>query len=154
MSEDRRRPVRISKDRYRIMTLEELLKYTQSKGYGYPLGYPWSRMYIAVSRKTGGSNHTFPRFRNPLILGGAMASPNDKRERFATQIYWTHKNGGYEVLERFIRRLKDEEWDGLDAPSKETNISIEDIKKEYARWLDVVTYPERESYTLEELGLE
>ena len=133
------------------MTLEQLLQYTHSKGFGYPLGRPWARINDLISLQTGGSNWTFPRLRNALILGGAIASSTDKEERFATQIYWTYKNGGYETMERFILNLKDEDWDGCGFKDDTNTFPLEDIKKEYARWLGVRSHPERRPYTLDEI---
>ena len=134
-----------------IMTLEQLLEYTHSKGFGYPVAMPWSRIYGAISRQTGASNSKQPRFCNPLILGGAIAFPHDKEERFATQIYWTYKNGGFKTIERLILRLKDEDWDGFGFQGDSAPLSLEEIKREYANWLGVKRYPERQPYTLDEI---
>jgi len=142
---------RIYIQKYKAMTLEQLLQYVHSKGFGYPLGRPWARITDLISLQTGGSNWTFPRLRNALILGGAIASSTDKEERFATQIYWTYKNGGYETMERFILNLKDEDWDGCGFKDDTNTFPLEDIKKEYARWLGVSIYPERRPYTLDEI---
>ena len=133
------------------MPLKELLEYAHSKGFGYPLGDRWARIDGVIRRKTGGSNWRQPRFCNPLILGGAIAFPRDKEERLATQIYWTHENGGYDTMERLIRRLKDEDWDGFGFESDSSSIPLSKIKQEYARWLGVIRYPERRPYTLDEL---
>lgn len=134
-----------------IMPLEKLLEYAHSKGFGYPTAEPWARIYSAIKRKTGGSNWTFPKFANPLILGGAIAFPHDKEKRFATQIYWTHLNGGYETIQRLILRLKDEDWDGFGFTDDSSPIPLNKIKQEYADWLGVNRYPERRQYTLDEL---
>jgi hypothetical protein len=131
--------------------LEQLLEYASSKGFGYPLAQSWARIDSAIRRETGGSNWTFPRLRNPLILGGSIAFPHDKKERFATQIYWAHMNGGYETIQRLILRLKDEDWDGFDCVDNLSPIPLSEIKQEYADWLGVSRYPERRPYTLDEL---
>ena len=134
-----------------IMPLEKLLEYVHSKGFGYPTAEPWARIVSAIRRETGGSNWTFPRLRNPLILGGSIASPHDKKERFVTQIYWAHMNGGYETIQRLILRLKDEDWGGFDCVDNLSPIPLSEIKQEYADWLGVSRYPERRPYTLDEL---
>ena len=54
------------------MTLEKLLQYTNSKGWGYPEGNAWAKIDIEIRRKTGGSNWSLPKLRNPLILGGVQ----------------------------------------------------------------------------------
>lgn len=134
-----------------IMPLEKLLEYVHSKGFGYPLGQIWARIDGVIRRQTGGSNRKHPRFCNPLILGGAIAFPHDKEERFATQIYWTHVNGGYETIQRLVLRLKDEDWDGFDFTDDSSPIPLNKIKQEYADWLGVNRYPERRPYTLNEI---
>lgn len=134
-----------------VISLENLLEYTHSKGFGYPIGEHWARIYSAVKRQTGASNWTHPKFRNPLILGGAIASPYHKEERFLTQIYWTYINGGYKTMQRLILRLKDEDWDGFDCASNSNPIPLNKIKQEYADWLGVNRYPERKPYTLDEI---
>ena len=48
--------------------LEGLLEYTSLKGFGYPLAQSWVRIDSVIRRETGGSNWTFPRLCNPLIL--------------------------------------------------------------------------------------
>jgi hypothetical protein len=132
-----------------VVSLEKLLEYASSKGFGYPLARPWARIDSAIRRETGGSNWTFPRLRNPLILGGSIAFPHDKKERFATQIYWTYVNGGYKTIQRLILRLKDEDWEG--SADNLTPIPLSEIKQEYADWLGVSRHPERRPYTLDEL---
>jgi len=134
-----------------IMPLDKLLEYVSSKGFGYPMAKPWARIYRVIKHQTGGSNWTFPKFANPLILGSAIASPHDKKERFATQIYWTHLNGGYETIQRLILRLKDEDWNGFDYADNLIPISLSKIKQEYADWLGVNRYPEKRPYTLDEI---
>ena len=131
--------------------LEGLLEYTSLKGFGYPLAQSWARIDSVIRCETGGSNWTFPRLRNPLILGGSIAFPHDKKERFATQIYWTYVNGGYKTIQRLILRLKDEDWDGFDCVDNLSPIPLSEIKQEYAEWLGVSRYPERRPYTLDEL---
>ena len=126
-----------------VVSLEKLLEYASSKGFGHPTAEPWARIVSAIRRETGGSNWTFPRLRNPLILGGSIASPHDKKERFVTQIYWAHMNGGYETIQRLILRLKDEDWDGFDCVDNLNPIPLSEIKQEYADWLGVSRYPER-----------
>jgi hypothetical protein len=125
------------------MTLERLLQYTNSKGWGYPEGNAWAKIDIEIRRKTGGSNWSLPKLRNPLILGGSMASPHQKEKRFVTQIYWTYKNSGYETMVRLILNLQDKEWRGYDAENLSrdfSGFSIQDIEKEYASWQGVYFY--------------
>jgi len=138
------------------MTLERLLHYCYSKGFGYPYSSAWARMHTVLIQETGGGNCTFPRLCNPLILGGSIAPPEDKILRFFTQIYWAYRNGGFEKIERFILRLKDSDWVGgeyLNADLYEYHHSyyLNKIKKEYASWLGVMPYPEIRPYTLDEL---
>jgi hypothetical protein len=125
------------------MTLERLLQYTHSKGWGYPHNSAWAKIYLEIKRKTGGSHCSFPKFYNPLILAASMAHPYHKEERFVTQIYWTYKNGGYETMVRLVLNLQDKEWCGYDAENLSrdfSGFSIQDIEKEYASWQGVHFY--------------
>src|SRR5262245_24587256 len=47
----------------------------------------------------------------PLILGGWFSPDDAKRERLREQIEWAAEHGVLEAASKFLRRLRDEDWD-------------------------------------------
>ncbi len=121
--------------------LLELIEYCQSNNRICPSPQHWNRIWEAYSRCSHRSEFTeYPPFKIPLILGAWHAPEIDKRERFLTQIYWCYKNYFMGSMYTMIMKLNDDDW-FLEYYS-EDKISLELIKKEYARWLGVNYHPE------------
>ena len=82
----------------------------------------------------------YPPFRRPLILGASSAPDIEKRQRLLTQIYWCYKNMFIGSVYDSIMKNPAEDWEF--GYYQEDKISLELIKKEYARWLGVNYHPE------------
>jgi len=120
--------------------LLELIEYCQNNHKICPLPSDWNRICSDYMRYTHRCEFTkFPPFQLPLILSTwHYSSDVDKRLRLLTQIYWCYKNFGMKFMYSDIMKLKDTDWykDNIDFPK----VSVQGIKKEYARWLGVNFY--------------
>lgn len=121
--------------------LLELIKHCQNGGRICPLPQHWNKIYHDYSWHTDRHKFTkFPPLKIPLILGAWNANDIDKRQRFLTQVYWCYENYFMDTMYDKIMRLTDDDWCLECFP--EDKISLELIKKEYARWLGVNYHPE------------
>jgi len=121
--------------------LLELIEYCQSDNRICPLPQHWNKIYHDYSWHTDRHKFTkFPPLKIPLILGAWNANDIDKRQRFLTQVYWCYENYFMGTMYDKIMRLTDDDWCLECFP--EDKISLELIKKEYARWLGVNYHPE------------
>ena len=119
--------------------LLELIEYCQKDNRIAPHGWGWiAGRYMRFTHR---DNFTgYPPFRRPLILGASSAPDLEKRYRFLTQIYWCYKNMFMSSMYSDIIKTSTEDW--VTGHYQEDKISLELIKKEYARWLGVNYHPE------------
>ena len=89
--------------------LAELLQYAASEERVCPSPSSWDRIYKMLPQgwSITGAPISPPL---PLILGGWIASPFEKRARLAHHIRWAAEYGVLERVDTFLRGLPDQEW--------------------------------------------
>jgi len=126
--------------------LLELIDYCQSNKKICPSSQQWNKIYHVYSWHTDSREFTkFSPLKIPLILGAWNTSDLEKRQRFLTQIYWCYKNKFIGALYDRVMGLADDDWHF--EHYSEDKISLELIKKEYARWLGVNCYPKHDIWS-------
>ncbi|MDC0620907.1 hypothetical protein OAP27_02355 [Candidatus Pseudothioglobus singularis] len=121
---------------------EELHEYCQEQQRVVP--FEWGLIMKPYYRFASRREFTkFPPLYPPLILGGSIASDNEKRKRLLTQIYWCYQNKFMGTVYSAIMKAKTEEWVLFSPNLKEDEINyvtLSDVRKEYANWLGVKNY--------------
>jgi len=123
--------------------LLEVIEYCQKDNRIVP--HAWRQIIGKYMKFTHRNKFTeYPPLKSSLILGASHAPDIEKRQRFLTQIYWCYKNMFMSSMFKDIMETSTEDW--VVGYYQEDKISLELIKREYARWLNVNYYPEHNIY--------
>jgi hypothetical protein len=88
--------------------LELLFQYVQENKRVCPLPQTWNQLWELLPNKKRKGNGWEPSA--PLILAAwHNTSDNEKRERLKSHIYYSFENKAFNVIDSFLRNLKDED---------------------------------------------
>lgn len=119
--------------------LLELLEYCQNENRICPMPIKWNRVVSGYMRYASQHKSTkYAPFLFPLVLSAWMSSDLDKRLRLLTQIYWCYKNYFIGSMYSAIMKLENDDWHKSSVDT--SKIFLEDIRKEYAAWLGVISF--------------
>jgi hypothetical protein len=87
--------------------IEAYLERLRRNGYSAPAGTYWADLFrILRSHQKAGELEP----RNPLILGGAIASHKTKHARFREHLMWAYDNGCLDVVMQYLSDLEPDAW--------------------------------------------
>ncbi len=93
-------------------TMERIDAYLVSlskRGLAAPAGIHWQRLFNRITR--GYERDEWPQ--NPLILGGAIASPEHKQERLREHLIWAAERGKLDEALTALDRVPNKGWNIL-----------------------------------------
>ena len=86
--------------------IEDYLDRLKASGRSSPAGRHWDNLYRLITRDFPKEN--LPSF--PLILGGSIASNEDKHRRLREHLFWAHAHGRLEEAFTFLDHVPAEGW--------------------------------------------
>ena len=89
--------------------IDDYLVALSERGLAAPSGIHWHRFYKYITRDY--ERDEWPR--NPLILGGAIASPEDKQERLREHLIWAGQRDRLDEALAVLDRVQAKGWHRL-----------------------------------------